>query len=230
MAELNREGHRQRVKTAYLNNAFDSMPDHNVLEMLLFYSIPRVDVKPIAYELINHFGSIENVFNASVSELTKVRGVGENTAILINLVKDINSRVAIRQNENIKTLDSYKSASMYVENLLKNQRVEKMLVVTLNNDLSVINHHFVAEGTVNHASIEPIKIIEHAISDRASSVILAHNHPNGNASPSMEDRSFTVELLGLLRKLNIKLNDHIIVGRNESLSMSMDPTCRNFFK
>ena len=93
MENLSRKGHRQRVKESYLKNSFDAMPDHNILELILFYAIPQKDVKPIAYNLINHFGSLENVLNADVSELIQVDGIQEHSAILLTLFRNVHRRL-----------------------------------------------------------------------------------------------------------------------------------------
>lgn len=219
MAKLSREGHRERVKQSYLDHSFQSMPDHNVLELLLFYAIPRKDVKPIAYELINRFGSLENVFNADIEQLKNVDGIGENAAILISLVKNIYDRVLINHNANIKRLNDNKSAKEYVTNLLKEKNEENVVAISLDNTLKIIHVNFVAQGTVNCAMVETKKIVECAVRDNAPVILLAHNHPNGSAAPSGDDIEFTSSLTNILRQLNIVLLDHIIVGCEETKSM-----------
>jgi DNA repair protein RadC len=219
MPELSRQGHRDRVKQSYLDNSIESMPDHNLLELLLFYAIPRRDVKPIAYDLINHFGSLENVFNANVDELQNVNGVGESTAVLITLVKDIYDRILKNQNKNITNLRNSDAAEKYVENLLKNKNEEKLIVISLNAKLQIIHVNCVATGTVNNALVDPKKIVECAIRDNAPIILLAHNHPYGNANASVDDVEFTSSVTNVLRQLNITLVDHIIVGYNETKSM-----------
>ena len=104
MPEINRQQHRERVRKAYLNNSFESMPDSNVLEMVLFYAIPRKDVKDVSYALINRFGSLEGVLSADIKELVKVEGVGENTAILINLIHNIDKRLDKNKNKSNASL------------------------------------------------------------------------------------------------------------------------------
>lgn len=229
MAEISREQHRERVRAAYLKNSFESMSDSNVLELLLFYSIPRKDVKEISYALLNRFGTLEGVFNADIKELMKVNGVGENTAILINLFKNIDLRLERNKNRQVKKLDDSSKAMEFAKNELSNLSREEIIIITLDNSLNVISVNRVSQGGAGHASAEPYKIMECIFRDNASNIIIAHNHPTGDAIPSAEDIDFTVEILNLCRKINIRLNDHIIVGRNDVLSMVSDIRYSTYF-
>ena len=222
MPELNREHHRERVRKAYLKNSFDSMSDSNVLELLLFYAIPRKDVKEISYALINRFGTLEAVFDADVKELMKVEGVGENTAILINLFHNIGIRIDKNKNKNIKKLDSSAKSMKFVENELSGQTREKVIVITLDNSLNVIAVNDVSQGSSNAASVEPYKVLECVFKDTASNIILAHNHPGGKNRPSNSDIDFTLEIINLCRKVKTNVNDHIIVGTDGAFSMAND--------
>lgn len=219
MANLSREGHRERVKQSYLDNSFESMADHNVLELLLFYAIPRKDVKPIAYNLINYFGSLENVFNANIEELKNVDGVGESTAVLISLVKNIYERVLKNHNSKVNRLKDNESAKKYVTNLLKKKSEENVIVISLGNNLQIIHVNNIASGTVNCAAVEPKSVVECAIRNNAPIVLLAHNHPMGSANPSDDDVELTSSVTTVLRQLNIVLIDHIIVGCDNTKSM-----------
>lgn len=222
MSELNREHHRQRVREAYLKNSFDSMSDSNVLELLLFYAIPRKDVKEISYALINRFGSLEGVFEADIKELMKVEGVGENTAILINLFHNIGRRIGKNKNAKLRKLDDSKKSMEFARNELMGLSMEKVIVITLDNNLNVISVNDVSQGSANTATVEPYKIMECIVKDSASNIVLAHNHPSGDNRPSLQDRSFTLEVVGLCRKIKVKVNDHIIVGENGAFSMAND--------
>lgn len=222
MEKLSCQGHRKRIRAVYLTNGIKGTPDHNVLELFLSLVIPQKDVKPLAYDLINTFGSFERVFSADPDELMEVNGVGENTAVLLSLVKDINARILLNKNENINSLISSKDSVEYVENILKSSQTEQVLVITLDNRCCVINSSIVSAGTVNCANVSFNEIVRCATRDKASYVILAHNHPNGNAKPSTEDLNTTRELANILTSLNIKLRDHVIVGKNESLSLVSD--------
>jgi DNA repair protein RadC len=229
MQELGRGGHRQRTKQMFQDGDKYNLPDQNLLELLLFYSIPRRDVKDISYNLINHFGTIENVLNASADELVKVNGIGENTAILINLVKAIYDKVELNRNNQIKCLDSAVLTANYAKNIVGNSPTEKFVVICLNNNLGVIKHHIVSTGTANRTFVEPAKIMEYALNDKASSVVLAHNHPSGECYPSASDINFTLEMQGILEKVGIRLLDHVIVTKTDSRCMTTMADYANYF-
>ena len=229
MAEISREKHRERVREAYLKNSFESMSDSNVLELLLFYAIPRKDVKEIAYALLNRFGSLQGVFDADIKELVKVDGVGESTAILINLFKNIDSRLEKNKNREVKKLDDSLKAMDFVKNELGNLKKEAIIIVTLDNSLNVISVNTVSQGVSNFACVEPYSIMECIFKDSASNVIVAHNHPKGDVTPSLEDIRFTIDIINLCRQVKVRVNDHIIVGENEVLSMATDINYSMYF-
>lgn len=229
MDKLERRGHRQRMRNAYLNGGADSMADHNILELFLSLVIPQKDVKPLAYDLLNTFGSLKRVISAPPQRLMEVNGIGENTAILLNLVNDINTRIDLNKNKEVTKLNSVKQTLTYAENALKNCVNEKILLVTLDNDLRVIKSTIVSEGVVNCANVEPKKIVECVIRDNASSVVLAHNHPGGQPTPSPSDLSFTIKIQDILKKIDVKILDHIIVGESSSFAMNSDPRYMMYF-
>lgn len=229
MQEMSREGHRKRAKEKLLETSAENIYDYQLLEGLLFYSIPRMDVKPIAYELINHFGSVDGVLSASIDDLTKIDGIGENSATLIKLTKKICERAAINKNDSTTKITNYIEASQYVRNIIQHSEVERFLIVTLNNNMHVISNTVIAQGYSNHAKIEPYKIVNRALNDKATSIIIAHNHPYGKPLPSQADIEFTLKIISLLQPMQIKLCDHIIVGEKDCCSMSIMPElCHHF--
>ncbi len=229
MQEMGRDGHRKRTKEKILETPTENIQDYQLLECLLFYSIPRMDVKPLAYSLINHFGSVDGVLSASIDDLTKIDGIGENTASLIKLSKKICERAAINKNKSTTKITNYIDASQYVRNIIQHSDVEKFLIVTLSNNMHVISNSVIAQGYSNHAKIEPYKIVNRALNDKATSIIIAHNHPYGQPIPSQADIDFTLKIISLLQPMKIKLCDHIIVGERDCCSMSIMPElCHHF--
>ena len=210
MENLSRKGHRQRVKESYLKNSFDAMPDHNILELILFYAIPQKDVKPIAYNLINHFGSLENVLNADVSELIQVDGIQEHSAILLTLFRNVNRR--LNQQKADVQYRTFEQLMDFASMKLKDYQTEAILIVTFDNAKSIINTHILTGGEVNSAVLNKKDVAQFVIRDNASSVVVAHNHPNGSAVPSAADIDATISLSQFLRQINIALLDHIVVG------------------
>lgn len=230
MNNISHNGHRERIRAQYIANGIDNMPDHNVLELLLSISIPRKDVKPIAYDLINRFGSLEKVFSAHPNELMQVSGVGDQTAVLISLVRDINRKINLNKNKSVTSLCSTSEACQYFERMLSDMDKECVAVTTVDNSNRVIRTHFVENGSVNFSKINKREIIELILRDNASGVFVAHNHPCSSPTPSAADLDFTVSLLGLLRNINIKLIDHVIVGQSETLSMRHQPRYMLYFE
>ncbi|MGN0522300.1 MAG: RadC family protein [Eubacterium sp.] len=224
MADLQRQGHRKRMRNAYLKGAYESLPDHNLLELFLSLVIPQKDVKPVAYALMNKFKTVEGVLNASVQDLMSVDGVGESSAIAIKLVSDLNKRALISRNKNVVRLNTLSKADEYCWNLLSQEKVERVIMITLKPDKTVINVHTLDMGTVNSSFVNVRKLVETALDDSASAVIISHNHPDGKNEPSSWDLDLTVELKAVLRKVNIVLLEHIVVGNSVCNVMREHPS------
>lgn len=211
--EISRDGHRARMRAAYLQGGGDAMPDHQLLELLLSISIPRKDVKPIAYALINRFGSLEQVF----------------AAVQILLVRDLNRRIRQNQNKPVKHLTDAAQSCAYFANLLRDKTTEQVYLVTLDGSAKILQTHAVGSGSVNLAAVDQRTLMEHILRDNASAVMLAHNHPGGKAQPSAQDLEFTIRLLSILRSIHVQLLDHIIVSPTDTYSMRSDPEYGSFF-
>lgn len=203
----------------YLSGNMDDAPEHNLLELFLTTIIPRKDVKPIAYSLINTFGSLEGVLCATPKELMMVNGIGEQSAIAISLIKVIMSKVNTLESSKNKKITGYKDASSYCYDFFKYENVEKLMLITLDNTNSIINRYIIDSGSANELNVPISKILRHITLDDASSVILAHNHPHGVSKPSAADISYTVELNGMLKKLGINFMDHIVFGTDGATSV-----------
>lgn len=225
-----KEGHRDRIKKKYINDKNSFTDDYEFLELLLTYAIPRRDVKPIAKNILNTFGNLNNALNANLNDLKKVKGVGINTAVLITLVRDINLRADRSKNENVKRFDTDDDMLEFFINLLSCEKNERIAVVSLDNLNRIINTHLVSEGSANFAQVNPRKIIEAVISDNAASVIIAHNHPSGSSKPSGADLDFTLNLRNLLKTFQIILADHVVVGEDGATSIKSIPDCKSFFR
>jgi DNA repair protein RadC len=214
-------GHRARMKARYLRDGLDTFDDHTVLELLLYHSIPRQDVNELAHRLINTFGSLHSVFDAEISELMKVRGVGEGTALLVKLMTDINRRCLISKANAQK--DIYFKDSEFVGEYFKpyfyGEKTESVYVATLDAQLKLIKCHRLFEGGLNSAAISTRKIVETSLADRAVNLILAHNHPTGTAIPSFDDRETTARIAKALKAVEIKLLDHFVISGTDFVSM-----------
>jgi DNA repair protein RadC len=218
---LSRNGHRQRMRQSYLNGSMENMPDHNLLELFLSIIIPQKDVKELAYALINKFGSLEGVLNADAQQLMNVNGIGEAAAVGIKMVVELNKRVMKNKNQNVLNLNCCEEAVNYCKNILCYEKVEKLIMITINNDGSIINTHTIGTGNANSSSANQRQILENAIIDHASGVIFAHNHPSGSSKPSDADVNFSMTIGTTLSDIGINFVDHIIIGNDEPFSLRM---------
>ncbi len=214
-------GHRARIKARYLRDGLDTFDDHNALELLLCYAIPRQDVNELAHELINAFGSLHGVFEAEFGNLVKVKGVGENTALLIRLVMDMNRRCLISKASSQKDIEFKDSGQVgeYFRPFFYGEKEERVYVASIDSQLKLIRCHRLFDGSVNSAAVSTRKIVETALADRATFVIMAHNHPTGLAVPSYEDKETTVRIAKALKSVEIKLLDHFVIAGSEYVSM-----------
>lgn len=212
-------GHRERIKKKFSAMGIDSFLDHEVLELLLTYSIPRRDTKPLAWALIKKFGSLSAVFDADKRELAEVKGIGESTAIFLGLVRAAFKRYSIdtlRENIVIKTPEQ---VADYCRSSLQGKGEEVFEVIYLTVRNTVIGTEVLSVGTLDRASISPRKIVQRALSAKAAGIILVHNHPSGDPSPSSEDIAFTAEVVKAVEVMGILLHDHIIVGKGNYYSL-----------
>ena len=212
------EGHRQRLKDRFLREGLDGFTDVQVLELLLFYVIPRKDTNPIAHALVDRFGSLARVLDASVVKLTDVDGITENGATFLKLVREIERRYALSQGEEI-ILNTIDDCCEYLTHFFKGKRNETVFLLSLDAKLKLLSCREVGEGSVNYASVPIRRCVEMALEDGATSVILAHNHPSGLAVPSNDDIATTRRLAMALSAVEIQLVDHIVVADDDYVSM-----------
>lgn len=206
------EGHRARMKRKFLRQKENSFAEHELLELLLFYAIPRRETNTIAHALIERFGSLRGVLSASPEELVEIKGVQEHSAGLIRLVRELSAvyaETAREKNFKLDTLD--KIGKLLLEKYVGCTN-EKVMCVLLDNSLGLIACEILHEGSINSAAFQPRKLFELAYSRRASSVVLAHNHPGGIAIPSGDDLTTTSNIAAGLDLLGINLLEHIIIA------------------
>ena len=212
------DGHRKRVREKFLKSGLESFQPHEILELLLFYGIPRVDTNGIAHELLKKFGNISAVFNASAEDLKAVKGMTDNAVALIKLVPQL-LNVYSSDIHNGDAMDNIKTATSYFVSQYIGVTDEEIKVCCLDDNLKVISCSTVIKGTVNSAPVNVRKIVEAAYRSNSSIIILAHNHPNGVPVPSQADITITRQLVGTLSAVGIDMIDHIIVGKNTAVSM-----------
>ena len=208
------------MKARYKDHGLDNFNDVNVLELLLFYAIPRKDTNEIAHALLDHFGSLDRVLEASIPELEAVPGVGESSALLISLIPQIMRRYLMVKGSCVSTISGSADAGKYLVPRLMFEKDEKLLLLCLDAKKSVISCVNLGSGVVNAVDVNVRKVVENAVRHRANTVILAHNHPGGVALPSREDERLTIEIAAALKLVGIPLVDHIIVAGDDYVSFA----------
>ena len=204
-------GHRDRVRERYLKTGLDVFQDYEALELLLFYAVARKDTKPIAKNLIASFGGLPAVLDATVEELTEA-GLSRNAAILLKLVPDVNRYYAVKTDGAGQTVRSTSDAGRILCAMFRHEKEESVRLLCLNAGGKVLKLALLNEGDVNAVHFSVRKIVETALSAKAVSVILAHNHPGGTLTPSKEDLDATNAAKAALSTVGIQLLDHLIVS------------------
>lgn len=215
------EGHRQRVKNRFLKHGLDSFEDHQVLEALLFYAVPKKDTNELAHLLLNTFGSLDKVFEADYDELIKVNGIGENTASLIKFSQMLSQRYIYStfvEDGHIR-LNDPKIVKDYCRNLFKGEKKEIVYALALDSELYLIDKMKINSGEPDRVDIPFRTITEFAIKCNCTRMVLTHNHPNGSMLASRPDVFATTDVSEQLASVDIELVDHIVVGRNGASSI-----------
>ena len=217
---MTHDGHRMRMRKRFLIEGIDSFEPHEILELLLYFAIPRRDINELAHKLIDHFGNIANVLDADVYALQQVEGVGENAAVLLTLIPQL-SRVyqTAKWDRNI-ILGDTETAGEYAKSLFIGKKNEEFAIICLDSQRRVHYSGTVVRGTVNQTEAYPRLIVSEALKHNAQNIILAHNHPSGNPRPSPEDVETTKTLVAALEAIDVYVIDHIIVGGNRFYSMT----------
>lgn len=206
--------HRKRLRERFRKSGAEGMHDYELLELLLTFSIPRRDVKPVAKKLISEFGGLSGVLDADQKKLEELQGVGSMSAALIRLVKELYNTYLAENMKRGDVLSSPETVLKFVRVRLSGMTNEAFMVIYMNVKNEVIDYSILHEGTVDNVAVYPRRIIETALSRHASGVILVHNHPSGNPAPSREDKSLTRDIADAAGTLDIRVLDHIIVGKD----------------
>ena len=214
------DGHRQRLKERFCKEGLDNFDEHQVLELLLFYCIPRMDTNPIAHALLNRFGSLAQVLEAPVEELEKVPGIGHNAAVFLSLITAAGRYYQVNCAANNVIMRSVADCGRYLQPFFYGRRNETVYLLCLDAKCKVLGCKEIGEGSVNSAGVPIRRIVETALAANATSVILAHNHPSGLAVPSDADIQTTRRVAMALDAVEIGLIDHIVVADDDFVSMS----------
>ena len=225
MNEKDSQGHRERIKEKFLKNGIDGFAEYEILELLLTYCIPRKDTKPIAKELLNKFKSLDNIFKADFDKLFAIDGLGKNSIAFLKLIGDLPSIIYKDELKNKKLIDketlkiSNKDILLkYLRNKIGYEEIEKFYVLYLSSSNEVIEFEENSVGTLDRSSVYPREIYKKIINLNAKSIILAHNHPSDNITPSKCDIDLTNEIAKGLKNFGALLIEHIIITKNSYFS------------
>lgn len=214
MTEEDVKGHRERLRRRFINNGIDGLHDYEAVELLLTFVIPRRDVKPIAKQLLRRFKNFSGLFDAGYEQLREVDGIGENAAVLFCLIKQICRGYLDDRMRDIDVVSSPKAVIDFARTRLSGEKDEQFMVLYLNSKNHVIEWEVLGSGTVDRAVIYPRNIIRGALAANAAGMIFVHNHPSGVCDPSHEDVNLTEEIKKAAEAVNIRVLDHIIVGKS----------------
>ena len=225
MNEKDSQGHRERIKEKFLKNGIDGFAEYEILELLLTYCIPRKDTKPIAKELLNKFKSLDNVFKASFDKLSAIDGLVKNTIAFLKLMGDLPSIIYKDELKNKKLVDKETLKILnkdillkYLRNKIGYEEIEKFYVLYLSSSNEVIKFEENSVGTLDRSSVYPREIYKKVINLNAKSLILVHNHPSDNITPSKSDIELTNEIAKGLKNFGALLIEHIIITKNSYFS------------
>lgn len=212
-------GHRKRLIERYLTHGPESFYDYELIELLLFFAIPRVDVRPLAKELLNRFGGLTGLLAADVKNLKSIKGIGDSAAVLINLCNHLPLRKTKQEIKEKPVFDHFEKVLSYCQESMVHLQIEQLRVLYLNQKNELLADQIQNEGTINHITLYPREITKQAFELNATALILVHNHPSGDPTPSDYDIDVTKKLQNTLKGVGITLHDHLIVAKDSYSSM-----------
>ena len=221
------KGHRNRLKQRFVRDGLVGFEDHQALELLLFYALPRRDTNELAHRLIDSFGSLRNLFEADVADITKVSGAGESVAVLIKLLPEIAAKYWFTEGQETTKISSIESAAAYFKSLLYGKPLEHFYIACLDASFRVKSSTLLSKGTPTQTPVFIRHIAEASFRSGTEMLMLAHNHPGGSVSPSRQDIELTMEISTAMETLQIRLLDHIIISDDLYYSFAAQKLLRN---
>jgi DNA repair protein RadC len=215
-------GHRDRMKQRLLTAGPDALQDYELLEMVLFIALPRRDTKPISRALLARFGSFANAVAAPVHELRQIDGIADGGAAALKIVQAAALRLTRSEVQNTDILNSWDRLIDYLKGALARERVEHVHVLYLDTRNRLLADEAQARGTVNHTPVYPREVVKRALELQATALILVHNHPSGDPTPSRADIEMTAEIKAAAQVFGIVLHDHLIIGNGRHTSLRRD--------
>ena len=214
--------HRKRLRDRFMTGGAAALPDYELLELLLFRAIPRMDVKPLARLLLDTFGDFNRVISAAPQRLMMVKGVGEAVVQELKIVEAAAGRLMRAKVLNMPVLSSWNALLDYCQTVMAHRETEQFRILFLDRKNVLIADEEQAKGTVDHVPVYPREVVKRALELNASAIILVHNHPSGDPTPSDADISMTAQVQEAAQVLGIILHDHLIIGKSRELSFKAE--------
>ena len=211
-------GHRDRLRARFAEGGTAALADYELLELYLFNSIPRRDVKPLAKELIATFGSFAEVIAAPLGRLSEIKGVSDKTALDLKLIKAAATKLGQENVMNRPILSSWSALLDYCRSAMQYEGKEQFRVLFLDKRNRLIADEVLGHGTVDRAPVYPREVIKRALDLNSTAIILAHNHPSGDPTPSQSDEQMTKQIIEAAKAIGVSVHDHLIIGRNNIAS------------
>jgi DNA repair protein RadC len=212
------ELHRARMRAKLLGAGPDALADHELLEMALFLALPRRDTKPVAYRLLARFGSFANAIAAPPADIAAVDGMGEASAAALKIVQAAAQRLARAEIIGRPVLSNWDALMAYLNAIMAREKIEQFRILFLDNKNRLVADEAQARGTVNHTPVYPREVVRRALELQAAAIILTHNHPSGDPTPSRDDIVMTQNIVDAAKTLSITVHDHVIIGNGTWLS------------
>lgn len=210
--------HRKRLRERFLAGGADAMPDYELLELVLFRAIPRRDVKPLARELLEKFNDFNGVLTAPAERLQEVNGVGDAVICELKIVAATAQRLARSRVLQRPVVSSWDALIDYCHTAMAHRETEQFRILFLDRKNTLIADEAQAKGTVDHVPVYPREVVKRALELNASALILVHNHPSGDPTPSQEDIAMTEQISAAAQALGVTVHDHLIIGKSRELS------------
>jgi DNA repair protein RadC len=211
-------GHRERLRQRFMTGGHLPMPDYELLELLLFDAIPRIDVKPLAKQLLAAFGDLSGVVAASKHRLLQVPGTNEKVWLQLRLVEAFSHRMAREKVIDRSVISSWEDLVAYCRTTMAHRETEQFRILFLDAKNVLVADEEQAKGTVNHVPVYPREVAKRALELNASSIILVHNHPSGDPTPSKADVEMTMRIETACSAIGVNIHDHIVIGRSDEAS------------
>ena len=219
MAKSN-EGHRQRLREKFLNSGLDGFHDYEIIELLLTLGTPRSDCKQPAKDALKKWGSLKAVLEAPPKELKKIKGIGDHNVFGLKLTQDVARRYLADRIVDMDYIQSSEDVLDYLRHNLRDKSQELFMVIYLNGRNQILKMETLFEGTLNTSAVYPREVVKKALENDASALVLVHNHPSGNPSPSKDDLTITKKLKEVARTIDIYIHDHLIIAGNDVYSFA----------